>query len=250
MAAWNEADHPRDEEGKFTDKGGGTSTAQSYEDKMQRRADLLFPKTIDKNNVENLKENDILKKYKNSRLEKLNQSINNKSIETAPRWSNNTKFSDAELQKARIFIQGEEKFSPNAYYPTENDVLTIGYGHTKLVDGKPITLGMKITKEKAEELYRKDFEEHIEGLKNIEVPLTSNQKIALASFMFNLGKGIFDKPSDLLTKLNAGDYQGAADKLEEYNKQKNKKTGEYEVLRGLVNRRAREKKLFLTPDGE
>ncbi len=30
MAAWNEADHPRDEEGKFTDKGGGTSTAQSY----------------------------------------------------------------------------------------------------------------------------------------------------------------------------------------------------------------------------
>ncbi len=243
MAAWNEADHPRDEEGKFTDKGGGTSTAQSYEDKMQRRADLLFPKTIDKNNVENLKENDILKKYKNSRLEKLNQSINNKSIETAPRWSNNTKFSDAELQKARIFIQGEEKFSPNAYYPVNGDKLTIGYGHTKLVDGKPITLGMKITKEKAEELYRKDFEEHTTGLKEVEVPLTSNQKIALASFMFNLGPNILHN-SDLLKKLNSGDYEGAANKFGEYIHQKGK------VLKGLVNRRRREKELFLTPDGE
>ncbi len=62
--------------------------------------------------------------------------------------------------------------------------------------------------------------------------------------MFNLGPGIFDNPSGLLKKLNAGDYKGAADKLDEYILQNGK------VLNGLINRRARERKLFLTPDEE
>ena len=49
MANWNEADHPRDDIGRFTDKGGGgSSTKESYEDKMQRRANILFPNTKEK----------------------------------------------------------------------------------------------------------------------------------------------------------------------------------------------------------
>ena len=125
--------------------------------------------------------------------------------------------------------------------------MTIGYGHTGLVDGKPIKLGMKITEEKAEELYRKDFETHTASLKDIQVPLTNNQKLALASFLFNLGPNIL-KGSDMLKKLNKGDYEGAANEFDKYIHQRNNKTGKYEVLNGLIDRRAKEKKLFFTPD--
>ena len=48
MTTWNEADHPRDDEGKFTFKNGGVSNKESYEDKMQRRADILYPTMKDK----------------------------------------------------------------------------------------------------------------------------------------------------------------------------------------------------------
>lgn len=34
MTIWNEADHPRDDEGKFTYKGGGTSSSK-HEEKMR-----------------------------------------------------------------------------------------------------------------------------------------------------------------------------------------------------------------------
>ena len=201
-------------------------------------------------NVENYKETDMIKRYENNQTEVFKQNLYNKSIENATKWdsSHNSKFSDSELQRAREFIQGIEKFEPNAYKPTPNDVWTIGYGHTGLVDGKPITEGMTITKEKAEELYRKDFESHTYTLKNVHVPLTNNQKIALASFLFNLGPGVLNKDSDILKKLNKGDFKGASDIMDRYNKQRNKKTGQMEVLKGLVNRRKREKELFFTPD--
>ena len=48
MTQWREEEHPRDDEGKFTFKNGGVSNRESYEDKMQRRADILFPTMKDK----------------------------------------------------------------------------------------------------------------------------------------------------------------------------------------------------------
>ena len=158
-------------------------------------------------------------------------------------------FSDIEIAWAREFIQGREGFRACAYKPTPNDVWTIGYGHTGLVNGKPIKLGMKITEKEAEELYRQDFEKHIMPLKDVEVQLTNNQKLALASFLFNLGPNIL-KGSDLLKKLNKGDFEGAANEFDKYIHQRNNKTGKYEVLNGLIDRRAKEKKLFLTSDGK
>jgi len=195
-------------------------------------------------------DDECMKKYygnKKSNFFEQNKQQTSKEIELIK--SNNIKFSDEELAKARKFIQSEEKFSEYAYKPTKNDVWTIGYGHTGTVDGKLITEGMKITKEKAEELYRKDFEAHIRPLKEVEVPLTSNQKIALASFIYNVGEGAF-KNSGVFKKLNSGDYEGAAANFDKYVKQKNKITGEYVVLNGLVKRRQKEKELFLTNDKE
>ena len=221
------------------------------EDKIQNRADILYGNDEEyiKKYYGKDKEINSIKRYENMALDNLEQKIPERARKISEIKSNNAKFSDEEIKRAREFIQGEEKFKEYAYKPTPNDVWTIGYGHTGNVDGKPITEGMRITKEKAEELYRKDFEVHIQPLKNIEVPLTSNQKIALASFAYNMGPRGFIN-SDVFKKINSGDYQGTADEFGNYVKQKNKETGEYEILKGLVRRRKKEKELFLTPDRE
>ncbi len=72
----------------------------------------------------------------------------------------------------------------------------------------------------------------------VKVPLTPNQRAALISFTFNIGDGAFEK-SRLLKKLNAGDYAGAANQLDVWVHAGGKR------LPGLVNRRAKEKALFL-----
>ena len=45
MTEWQESEHPRDKEGKFTFKGLGENSTQSDEEKMQRRAEILFSNT-------------------------------------------------------------------------------------------------------------------------------------------------------------------------------------------------------------
>ena len=49
MTEWKESEHPRDDYGKFTFKGLGENSTQSDEEKMQRRADILFPTMKNKN---------------------------------------------------------------------------------------------------------------------------------------------------------------------------------------------------------
>lgn len=221
------------------------------EEKMKQRADILYgsdEEYMKKYYGEN-RNADIIKRLQNRELDKLNENIQEKAKQIELIKSNNYHFSDEEIRKARIFIQEEEKFVAEAYKPNKHDVWTIGYGHTGKVDGEPIVPGMKITKAKAEELYRKDFETHIKPLREIQVPLTSNQKIALASFSFNLGPDCL-RNSSIFKNLQKGDYKAAAEIFDLYVKQKNKDTGKYEVLDGLVKRRRKEKKLFLTPDGE
>ena len=217
---------------------------------MQRRADILYGSDEEyiKKYYGKGREQNPLKKYEEMELDSLKEKVQEKSIEVAPKVSQNAVFSDDEISKARKFIHGREDLRLQGY-DDGGGVMTIGYGHTGKVDGKPITKSMQITKEKAEELYRKDFETHIKPLNEVKVPLTSNQKIALSSFIYNIGPSGFIR-SGVLKKLNVGDYKGAADKFEDYIKQKNRKTGKYEVLNGLVDRRKREKELFLTPDGE
>jgi lysozyme len=116
---------------------------------------------------------------------------------------------------------------------------TIGYGHTGKVDGKPITKGMCITKEKAITLLKEDLEsfEKLVG-KLVKVKLSENQFAALVSFTYNIGAGNL-KRSTLLKKLNTEDYLGAAAEFIKWNK-----AGGI-VLAGLTRRRKEEQKLFL-----
>ena len=118
-------------------------------------------------------------------------------------------------------------------------VWTIGFGTTVYPNGVKVKKGDSCTLEQAKQFKAHDlkrFEKTVNDL--VKVPLTQNQFDALVSLTYNIGTGAFEK-STLLKKLNAGDYQGAADQFTVWNK------GGGKVLQGLVNRRAKEKEVFL-----
>lgn len=137
-------------------------------------------------------------------------------------------------------IKSFEGLELKAYMPTPDDKPTIGYGHTKTVK-----MGQTITEKQAEALLKQDLA-WVEAVvsKYIKVPLNQNQYDACCSFIYNVGEPNFST-STFLRKLNSKDYQGAADQLPRWNKQRNSK-GKFEVLRGLTRRREAEKALFLS----
>jgi lysozyme len=119
-------------------------------------------------------------------------------------------------------------------------VLTIGYGWTHPVDGKPLSPDMTIDQSTADRLLKTglvSFENDV--LKMVRVKLNQNQFDALVSFAYNTGSRALSS-STLLKKLNAGDYAGAADQFLRWNKAGGK------VLKGLTRRREAERELFLS----
>lgn len=125
-------------------------------------------------------------------------------------------------------------------YKCPADIPTIGYGATFYEDGTKVTMqDPNITEARAEELLIKHIETFAREVENlIKVNLTDNQFAALVSFTYNLGARNL-KTSTLLKKLNSGDYAGAANEFEKWNKAGGK------VLSGLIRRRQAEKALFL-----
>ena len=114
-------------------------------------------------------------------------------------------------------------------------VWTIGYGHTK-----GIHEGMTITQAQAEQFLQEDleiFESYVED--DIQVDVNEDQFSALVCFCFNVGPGGFGS-STLLRKLNAGDYQGAAEQFPVWNK------GGGEPMLGLTRRRLAEQAFFFS----
>lgn len=124
-------------------------------------------------------------------------------------------------------------------------VPTIGYGtiqNKKL--GIYITRGMTVTKDEATQLMRKELrwaEKFV--LKKIKVPLKQHQFDAIMSFVYNLGVGNFSR-STLLKKLNRGDYEGAAEQFSRWVWATDRRMKRRVKLRGLVNRRRDEAKMF------
>lgn len=117
-------------------------------------------------------------------------------------------------------------------------VWTIGYGHTK-----GVFQGQKITKQECEDLLREDLIEFANYVKEqITAPLTQAQFDALVSFTYNLGPGNL-KISSLRRKLNAGDYVGAANEFNNWNKAR--VNGQLVALPGLTRRRTAEAALFM-----
>ena len=113
-------------------------------------------------------------------------------------------------------------------------VWTIGVGHTA-----GVKQGDVITKEQALKFLSSDVavcEKVIN--QNIKIALSQTQFDALVSFIFNIGSNAFKK-STMLKFLNVKEFPLAAGQFDRWNKVRG------EVCQGLVNRRAREKKLFL-----
>ena len=119
-------------------------------------------------------------------------------------------------------------------------VWTIGFGTIKYPNGVRVKKGDTCTLDQAKEYMRHDlieFEHTVNS--SVKVPLNQNQFDALVSLAYNIGSNAF-KSSTLVKKLNAGDYQGAADQFNAWVNAGGKR------MQGLVNRRDREKLLFLS----
>jgi len=124
-------------------------------------------------------------------------------------------------------------------YQDSVGIWTIGYGHTAKV-----YKGQSISEQQAEDFLRADLR-HAEGSveRSIKVSLNDNQFAALVAFTFNVGGGALAS-STLAKKLNAGDYAAVPEQLERWSKVRDRASGGYKVLAGLLKRRKAEGALW------
>jgi lysozyme len=129
-------------------------------------------------------------------------------------------------------VKSFEGFSKKAYICPAG-VLTIGYGHTE-----EVYVGQTITKEEAILLLIKDLTDFESVVKhNVKVPLSQNQFDALVSWTFNVGAGALES-STLLKVLNRGKYDEVPEQMKRW------VYADGIELRGLINRREKEAKLW------
>lgn len=112
---------------------------------------------------------------------------------------------------------------------------TVGYGATGAGIG-PTTVWTQVQADF-------DLETRVEALgafidSECKIPLTDEEKAALISFTYNVGRGNFDH-STLLKKLNSGDIEGASQEFLKWNMAAGK------VIAGLTKRRGGEMAEFL-----
>jgi lysozyme len=120
---------------------------------------------------------------------------------------------------------------------------TIGHGHTLTA-----RQGAEVSPDDAEALLLYDLIAISHALNEaVYTPLIQNQFNALASFVFNIGLDNFHR-SGVLRRLNEGAPILAACAMELWRKAD--VGGERIVVDALVRRRAAEKALFLTPEGD
>jgi len=133
-------------------------------------------------------------------------------------------------KQGRDFIKKWEGLRLETYLCAAG-VPTIGWGTTRMLDGKPPRKGQKITVEQAEELLTKDLRQFEDCVRdNVIVPLTQNQFDALVSLCYNIGTGNFLK-STLLRLLNQGRFKDCQAQFLRWNRAGGK------VLKGLTRRR-------------
>lgn len=118
-------------------------------------------------------------------------------------------------------------------------VWTIGFGTTAYPNGMKVKKGDTCTEAQAKAYMAHDLKKFETAVNNaVTVPLSQNQFDALVSLAYNIGTNAFSK-STLVKKLNANDNRAAADQFDVWVNAGGKR------MQGLVNRRAKEKALFL-----
>lgn len=141
-------------------------------------------------------------------------------------------------EKGYAIIREFEGFKAEAYLDT-GGVWTIGFGTIKYPNGQRVKKGDTCTREQADQWLKNDCKWVDACLdKNVKVNLNQNQFDALASFVYNIGETAFVK-STMLTLINQNSLTSAASQFDRWVFDNGKR------IQGLVNRRAREKSLFL-----
>ena len=120
-------------------------------------------------------------------------------------------------------------------YKCPAGVITIGYGHTGMLNGKPLTMGTTITRDQAEALLKQDLVKYENYVNSLKRDFNENQFSALTSFVYNCGLG------SLQSLCRNRNNKQIAEALLLYNKAGGK------VLAGLTKRRKAERELFLKP---
>ena len=147
-----------------------------------------------------------------------------------------------------VELEGLER---EVYFDSGNKK-TIGVGHLLTVeelltskiriDGKYYDYSLGLDEHLCKKLCMQDLERFCEAVDAIVyVDLNQNQFDALVIFCFNIGVSVF-KSSTLVRMLNEGNYKAVPQQIRRWNK-----VGTV-VNKGLVNRREREVKLWLTPE--
>ncbi len=125
-------------------------------------------------------------------------------------------------------------------------VWTIGYGHTSRAGPPQVRPGMRITKEEARAILRRDVERFAREVARVlgadAEMLTPNQFGALVSFAYNVGIGNL-KRSSVLKAVREGRHDDVPRLLLRWTKAGGRR------LRGLVRRRRAEGRLWMTPQG-
>ncbi|MEJ5034407.1 lysozyme [Acinetobacter sp. MYb177] len=126
-----------------------------------------------------------------------------------------------------------------AAYDDGVGVWTIGFGTTVYPNGIKVKKGDTCTEAQAKAYMAHDLKKFEATVnKAVTVHLSQNQFDALVSLAYNIGASAFSQ-STLVKKLNANDIRGAADQFDVWVNAGGKR------MQGLVNRRSKEKQLFL-----
>lgn len=126
---------------------------------------------------------------------------------------------------------------------TNGEPYTVGYGHTALAGPPPVKPGMRISTKEALAILKQDLAKFERAVSDaLKRTPTQAQFDAMVSLCYNIGPGNFLK-SSVLRKFNAGDYKGAGEAFMLFTKANGK------TMKGLVNRRADERALFLIGSG-
>ena len=138
------------------------------------------------------------------------------------------------ITKSTLDYITEEEGKRNKAYKDTKGLWTIGVGHL-IRPGEEHLITATLSDDEVKELLKSDLAWCSEAVESsVKVPLAQAQFDALYSLCFNIGGTAF-KNSTVVRKLNAGDYQGAADAILMWNKPA-----------VLEKRRKRERDLFLS----
>lgn len=148
-------------------------------------------------------------------------------------------------QNGIAHILADEGERLTAYFDIAG-VATISVGVTDGVTAADVYSKRTITKEESQAMFAMALaprEAVVDRLCTVRP--TQNQFDAMVSLTYNIGNKGFEK-SSVLRLHNAGDFQAAATAFGLWNKATI--GGVLQVVKGLADRRAREAKLYLTPD--